>query len=66
MWRDVVLGGVYVPAVLVIFAGSLAAFLLLDALLARTGFYRAVWHPSLFRLATLALLVALVSGSLRF
>ncbi len=49
--------GVYVPSLLV---WMLAAFLItagVRAVLARVGFYRAVWHRSLFNLALYAIVL---------
>lgn len=48
------IGGVFVPAVLVLAIGALVVFAGLDRLLYRTGFYGWVWHPGLCRMAVLA------------
>lgn len=62
--RDVDLGGVYAPALLVIFVASLALVWVADRLVAMTGFYARVWHPSLFRVSFFACVFALIA--LRF
>jgi hypothetical protein len=49
-----------VPGLLPILAGCVLLFVLLDLTLARLGFYRYTWHPSLFRVALFA---ALFSGA---
>ncbi|MBB3261694.1 hypothetical protein F4827_006562 [Paraburkholderia bannensis] len=49
-----------VPGLLPILAGCVLLFVLLDLVLARLGFYRYTWHPSLFRVALFA---ALFSGA---
>ncbi|WP_049623359.1 DUF1656 domain-containing protein [Frateuria defendens] len=51
MPREFALMGVLFPGLLPMFLGSLVLMLLLDHVFARTGLYRQVWHPSLFRLA---------------
>lgn len=43
--------GVFVPTLLVLLLAAYAVNGCLRALLARVGFYRFVWHPSLFNLA---------------
>ncbi|WP_144113910.1 DUF1656 domain-containing protein [Paraburkholderia sp. BCC1886] len=49
-----------VPGLLPILAGCVLFFVALDLVLARLGFYRLTWHPSLFRVALFA---ALFSGA---
>lgn len=51
MPREIALYGVLMPGLLPVFIGCLLLMVLLDLLLGRLGFYRYVWHPSLFRLA---------------
>jgi hypothetical protein len=49
MPRDIAILDAYVPTILVLFiAGGLLTWLI-DRVLALTGLYRVVWHPSLFR-----------------
>jgi hypothetical protein len=43
-----------VPGLLAILAGCVLLFVVLDLVLARLGFYRHAWHPSLFRVALFA------------
>ncbi|MGF6574820.1 hypothetical protein ABH945_006948 [Paraburkholderia sp. GAS333] len=50
-----------VPGLLPILAGSVLFFVVLDLVLARLGFYRYTWHPSLFRVALFAALFSGVS-----
>jgi protein AaeX len=51
MSREIAIGGVLIPGLLVWFILSLALLLLFDWLVGRYGLYRFVWHPALFRLA---------------
>ncbi|CAB3802966.1 Protein AaeX [Paraburkholderia ultramafica] len=48
-----------VPSLLPIFVGCCIAYWIADRLLGRTGLYRHVWHPALFRVS---LFVSLFSG----
>ena len=49
MPRDIAVFDAYVPTILLLFiAGGLLTWFI-DRLLALTGLYRVVWHPSLFR-----------------
>ena len=52
-------GGVLLPGVLIAALAALALTLALRRLLSRVGFYRLVWHPTLF---TLALFVLILGG----
>jgi hypothetical protein len=53
MPRDFAVPDAYVPTILLLFAmGALLAWLV-DRVLAHTGLYRYVWHPSLFRASML-------------
>lgn len=58
MSRELAFGGVFFPALILIFIGCALLLWLLDALLGRLGWYRFVWHPPLFRLALFACLFA--------
>lgn len=49
---------IYVPTLLLLLPLTAAVHWTLDGLLARTGFYRHVWHPSLFRLSSFICLYA--------
>ncbi|EIF80919.1 hypothetical protein BP354A_1876, partial [Burkholderia pseudomallei 354a] len=49
----------YVPTVVLMFVIGAFATWLIDRLLAYTGLYRVVWHPSLFRAS---LLVCICGG----
>jgi hypothetical protein len=50
MPRELALGGIYVPTLLVLFLATAGCWFALDRVLARTGLYRWVWHLDLFRL----------------
>jgi hypothetical protein len=52
-------GGVLLPGLLVAALAAGALTLALRRLLSRVGFYRLVWHPTLF---TLALFVLILGG----
>lgn len=52
MPREIALGDALVPGLLLLFVASLALLWLLDWVAGRFGFYRLVWYPSLFRLAS--------------
>ena len=52
-------GRVLLPGVLIAALAALALTLALRRLLSRVGFYRLVWHPTLF---TLALFVLILGG----
>lgn len=65
MPREIALDGVLIPGLLPVFIGCLVLTGLLDLLLGRSGWYRLVWHPSLFRFA-LFLCVFGVAGLLLF
>lgn len=50
MPRELAIFGVLIPTLLPLFIASIGLQALLDRILGRLGFYRAVWHPSLVRL----------------
>jgi hypothetical protein len=58
MPRELALGGIYVPTLLILFLAAAAAYLVIDWLLARVGAYRWVWHLDLFRLCLFSILFA--------
>jgi protein AaeX len=51
MPREIAIGDVFIPGLLVWFLIALVLLLLIDRVIGRFGLYRYVWHPSLFRLA---------------
>jgi hypothetical protein len=53
MPRNFAIADAYVPAILVLFALGIVAAWLFDRVIAATGLYRVVWHPSLFRASLL-------------
>lgn len=53
MPRDVAFLDAYIPAIVLLFILGAAITWVLDSALARTGLYRIVWHPSLFRVSLL-------------
>ncbi|MFL6676377.1 MAG: DUF1656 domain-containing protein [Massilia sp.] len=62
MIGEVSLYGIYVPPLLLLTLPALVISSLFKFLLARTGFYRFVWHPALFDVS----LFVIVLGSLSF
>jgi hypothetical protein len=60
MPAEIDLFSLLMPGLLPILAGCVVFFVVLDLVLARLGFYRYTWHPSLFRVALFA---ALFSGA---
>jgi uncharacterized protein YebE (UPF0316 family) len=52
--------GVFVPAILVLMLVAYLINLVIRALLARAGFYRLVWHRSIFDLGIYVLVLGLV------
>jgi hypothetical protein len=58
MPRDLAVPDAYVPTILLMFViGGLLAWTV-DRVLARTGLYRYVWHPCLFRASLLVCICA--------
>ncbi|MBB5443467.1 MULTISPECIES: DUF1656 domain-containing protein [unclassified Paraburkholderia] len=53
MPRDIAVLDAYVPAIVLLFIAGAALTWLVDRLIAYTGLYRVVWHPSLFRASLL-------------
>ena len=49
MLREIVLFDTLVPSLFLYFLGAVLAFAVLDALAARMGIYRLLWHPPLAR-----------------
>ena len=67
MRQEVDVYGVFVPSLLVCAVVAYAITALVTRLLARTGFYRLVWHRALFDMAFFVILwgvVAAVGGGL--
>ncbi|NMM00888.1 DUF1656 domain-containing protein [Paraburkholderia sp. RP-4-7] len=60
MPRDIAVFDAYVPAIVLLFIAGAALTWVLDRVIAYTGVYRVVWHPSLFR----ASLLVCVCGAL--
>jgi hypothetical protein len=50
MPRELDILGIYVPSLLVALIAMMPVYWVLDGALARTGFYRWVWHIDLFRM----------------
>jgi protein AaeX len=65
MPRDTAILEAYVPTLLLLFIAGGAITWMLDRLLAMTGLYRIVWHPSLFR-ASLLVCMCCVLGLVAF
>ncbi|MFM0505848.1 DUF1656 domain-containing protein [Paraburkholderia caffeinilytica] len=53
MPRDIAVFDAYVPAIVLLFIAGAALTWMLDRVIAYTGLYRVVWHPSLFRASLL-------------
>ncbi|OAJ59532.1 hypothetical protein A6V36_24785 [Paraburkholderia ginsengiterrae] len=53
MPRDIAVLDAYVPAIVLLFIAGAALTWVLDRVIAYTGLYRVVWHPSLFRASLL-------------
>jgi hypothetical protein len=53
MPREIAVLDAYLPAIVLLFVAGAALAWVLDRLLALTGLYRVVWHPSLFRASLL-------------
>ena len=53
MPREIAVLDAYLPAIVLLFVAGAALTWVLDRLLALTGLYRVVWHPSLFRASLL-------------
>jgi hypothetical protein len=62
MIGEISLYGLYLPPLLLLALAALAVSRLLNLVLARTGFYRLVWHPALFDLS----LFVIVLGALAY
>jgi hypothetical protein len=53
MPREIAVFDAYVPAMVLLFIAGAALTWVLDRVIAYTGVYRMVWHPSLFRASLL-------------
>ena len=62
MIGEVSLYGLYVPPLLLLALAALVVARLINLVLAKTGFYRLVWHPALFDFS----LFVIVLGALAF
>ncbi|TKC80336.1 DUF1656 domain-containing protein [Trinickia terrae] len=60
MPREIALLDAYVPAIVLLCVIGAAFTWMLDLVLARTGLYRFVWHPSLFRASLLVCVCGLL------
>lgn len=56
MPREIAIFSLFVPTLLPILVGCALAFVALDLLISRLGWYRFVWHPALFRAALFTVL----------
>lgn len=65
MPREIALFSLLVPSLLLILAGCVMVFIVLDLMLSRMGLYRHVWHPALFRAALFTTLFSAVGMLLR-
>jgi hypothetical protein len=62
MIGEVSIYGLYVPPLLLLTLAALVVARLFNLVLAKTGFYRLVWHPALFDLS----LFVIVLGALTY
>ena len=62
MIGEVSIHGLYLPPLLLLALAALVVARLLNLVLARTGFYRQVWHPALFDFS----LFVIVLGTLTY
>ncbi|WP_144110737.1 DUF1656 domain-containing protein [Paraburkholderia sp. BCC1886] len=53
MPRDIAVFDAYVPAIVLLCIAGAVLTWMLDRVIAYTGLYRVVWHPSLFRASLL-------------
>jgi hypothetical protein len=65
MPREIAFFSLLVPGLLPILVSCAAAFVGLDLVISRLGWYRHVWHPALFRASLFAALFAAVGLLLR-
>lgn len=61
MIGELSLYGIYLPWLLLLALLALALLRTLSFVLARTGFYRLVWHPALFDLALYVIVLGALS-----
>lgn len=61
LWRETSIGGAYVPTLMLIFLLCIALTWFVDAAIARTGAYRYIWHPPLFRVSLFVCFFSAVS-----
>ena len=64
LWREVSIGGVYIPSLMAVFVLCVGVTWLLDLGIARLGAYRFIWHPPLFRVSLFTCVFALASVTL--
>jgi protein AaeX len=62
MIGEVSIYGLYVPPLLLLTLAALVVSRLINLVLAKTGFYRVVWHPALFDFS----LFVIVLGALAY
>ncbi|CAB4048881.1 DUF1656 domain-containing protein [Paraburkholderia phenoliruptrix] len=60
MPRDIAVFDAYVPTIVLLFVVGAALTWVLDRVIAYTGVYRVVWHPSLFRASLLVCVCGLL------
>ena len=60
MPRDIAILDAYMPAIVLLFIAGAALTWVLDRVIAHTGLYRVVWHPSLFRASLLVCVCGLL------
>jgi hypothetical protein len=59
MPREISILSLFVPSPLLVLAGSILLYVVLDLTLSRLGIYRYVWHSALFRISLFTVVFAL-------
>jgi protein-S-isoprenylcysteine O-methyltransferase Ste14 len=65
MIGEVSIYGLYVPPLLLLTLAALVVSRLINRVLAKTGFYRIVWHPALFDFSLFVIVLGALAYSTR-
>ena len=65
MIGEVSIYGLYVPPLLLLTLAALVVARLVSLVLAKTGFYRVVWHPALFDFSLFVIVLGALAYSTR-
>jgi len=66
MIGEISLYGLFVPPLLLLALAALVVSRLLNLVLARTGFYKLVWHPALFDLSLFVIVLGALAHFTRY